>query len=205
MKENFKLILLLFGDLLISGLISIGFLHGYVTLQAQMFCTPDTLLFVQGKYYSFIAIFGIFAICLYALSWRQGGKPYLTLASYKISFAFIIAAYLITGAVAEADELFHYSRVTADSIYIRNGCWQAERRYSFTQVTRVDIGYENLGKGHHAINYVVNLADGRKVNLYYSKDFARAIATVDDILVQNQVNIVGGPITRFQEYRKKGG
>lgn len=177
------------GIMLCCVLLTLGFLDRYVALQSKLFQTPDTILFVQGKYYSLIAIIAIFAICLYAHLWWKSNKPYFYLANFKIYFAVIIAGYLLCGTIAEVDEFYHYARFTHDSLYIRGGILQKEKSYNWSQVKRVDVNYK-YGRKYSRLNYIVNLDDGNRVELCESKNFHKVINTIDDIIKKNNIKMV---------------
>lgn len=207
--QTLKLILSFFGRFFffIGGamLVAVIFLQGYVALQAHLFRTPETLLFVQGKYYSFIAIAGCGAGGYYAMCGWRTDDPYIPVGTFKLHYLLVIAAYLATGAVAAGDELFRYSRVTPDSIYVRDGFWREEQRFALEQIGSVRVSFVHDQKGRRSIDYLVALPGGRQLNLYYAKDFKPGIVAVETAFARHGVAIAGTPLSAFPDYRRPAG
>lgn len=187
--------------LLLSGFLGVLFAEIFVQMQSLIFRTADTIMFIQGDSYFLISLILSFTIGLCVQCYLQNlGKE-----EKDVSFIpKVIVALLVLGTFIELFPFFHYSRVTPEGIFIRHGLAN-ETHYKFSQIRGVDLECifpQYKGRSHAEINYILSLNDGNTINLYASKDFAKTILTVDDLLEKNNVPIVRHPISAINYLRR---
>lgn len=195
-------ILLFMLTLFLSVMAGWGFTTVYAWLQALVFRTAETILFVQGDWYILISLVTFCIIGFCVRLWLETHKA----KYWSVYIPYVVVGVFLLGTLAQLGQFFNYSRITAEGVFVRQGVI-SERHYSWEHVHDVDLScrFERGSKGPERarIYYVVTMDDGRSINLSLSKDFGNKILEVDALFEKNGVPIVRHPIPAINYLKRQ--